>query len=219
MYLKKEFISQATKEQYITLVQLMRMSNQLEFWMGLYKAAPKEKGPVFEHKHEIEIDFMIICCYKEATKVFCKEMCGALLQMNLSDQLKHELSEYKTWLDNYKNDRFLKVVEKIRNDLRFHLKKDIYKGYVKDGEHHADSHIGYTIGDTYEDSFYVEPYKIELEYLVDSVPNEACSDRDKRFTWISNTAREKSTEFLRLIRKILREILKGNVHLEKMPVS
>jgi hypothetical protein len=150
----------------------------------------------------------MIGSYKESTKEFSNNLANGLLNMNLSETVKQKISQYKAWLENWKQDEYLQVVDRIRNDLRFHVKSSIYDKYIKDGDKSEDLLIGVAIGEQYKDFIYTEPYTFEFLHIAEIVPDNA----GDKINWIQKKAGEETKKFIVLLREIIREILKGNAY-------
>ena len=208
IYLKGESLSLMSKKETIILFQILRIINSLEFWIRLHLIIKKEQNPVFEQRNRIELYFAMISSYKESTKEFCNHLADGLLNMKLSEAVRQKVSEYKVWLDNWKQDEYLQVVDRIRNDLRFHMKSCIYDKYIKDGHQSKDILVGYAIGERIMDFLYTEPYTSELSHIAEIVPDVA----GDKINWIQKKAAEETNKFIILLREIIREILKGNVY-------
>ncbi len=138
VYIKGESLSRMSRKETVVLFQILRITNSLEFWMRMLVLMPKEENKIFEYRNRMELYFILVSIYKESTKEFSIHLAPALLEMNLSEGLKHHISEYRGWLSNWKLDEYLQVVDRIRNSLRFHMKPCIYDKYIKDGSQSTD---------------------------------------------------------------------------------
>ena len=121
LYIKGDLLSRMSKKETILLFQIFRIINSLEFWLRLHRVIKKEQNEVFEERNRIELYFAMISIYKESTKEFCNNLADDLLNMSISEAVSQKVLEYKAWLENWKQDEYLKVVDRIRNCLRFHL--------------------------------------------------------------------------------------------------
>jgi hypothetical protein len=211
LYVKAEFLSRLSREELILLYQAFRIINSLEIWQRFHHVVSKEANGLFEFRNRIELHFMLISLYKEATKEFCNSLADGLLSMNLSVALGQRISEYKAWLDNWRQDAYLQVVDRIRNCVRFHMRSSIYDTSVTDGNASDDLLIGYAVGERYIDFLYTEPYTHELSYIAEIVPESIAPGQDK-ILWILNRSLKEVNTFLALLRDSVREILKGNTY-------
>lgn len=209
LYIKGDFLSRMPKKETIILFQILRITNTLEFWIRLHLIIKEEQNKVFEFRNKIELYFTMISFYKESTKEFCNNLSDDLLKMNLSKGLTLKISEYKAWLINWKQDEYLQVVDRIRNDLRFHVKSSIYDKYIKDGDKSEDLLIGISVGKQYKDFLYTEPYTFEFSHIAEIVP---VSSGEDKIGWIQKKAAEETSKFIRLLREIICEVLKGNIY-------
>jgi len=218
LYVKSEFISRLSRERYILLLQVCRIINSLETWLRFHHVVAKESNEVFAFRNRIELHFVLISLYKEAVKEFCHgRLADGLLSMGLSATVTRRISEYKVWLDNWKQDEYLRVVDRVRNDLRFHMRSSIYDKSVRDGEASEDLLIGYAIGERYMDFLYMEPYPHEFSHVAEIVPDSVAVGRDK-IAWILNRSTEETDRFLGVLRDALREILKGNTYKKRVDI-
>ena len=165
IYLKKEFLSQLSEEETVVLFQIFRITNALDYWLRLHLLIPKEQNTMFELRNRIELYFALISIYKESIKEFDNNLAKKLMNMNLTDDLKHRISEYTDWLSNWKTDEYLQVVDRIRNHLRYHLKSNIYDNFVKKGYESNDLLFGIADGGSYMDFLLTEPYSFEFSYV------------------------------------------------------
>jgi hypothetical protein len=159
----------------------------------------------------------LISLYKEAVKEFCHGLADGLLSMGLSATVTRRISEYKAWLDNWKQDEYLRVVDRVRNDLRFHMRSSIYDRSIRDGEASEDLLIGYAIGERYMDFLYMEPYPHEFSHIAEVVPDSIATGQDK-IIWVLNRSTEETAKFLGVLRDALREMLKGNAYKKRIDV-
>jgi len=218
LYVKAEFLSQLPRKELILLYQLFRAINSLEIWLRFHHVINKEPNELFEFRNRIELHFILISLYKEATKEFCHSLADGLLNMNLSAAVSQRVLEYKAWLDNWKKDEYLRVVDRIRNCLSFHMSSSIYDKSVRDGDASEDLLIGYAIGGRYMDFLYMEPYTHELSYIAEIVPGSVAPGQD-RIAWILNRSLEEVNRFLELLRDSVREILKGNTYTKHIDIG
>ena len=123
------------------------------------------------------------------------------------DSLK--ISKYKAWLENWEQDEYLQVVHRIRNELRFHLESSIYNKYIKEGKSSKDLLFGIAIGEQCKDFLYTEPYTFEFSHIAEIVPDSAGEDK---ISWVQKKAAKETSKFIRLLREIIREIIKGNAY-------
>jgi hypothetical protein len=217
LYVKVEFLSQLSREELILLYQLFRIINSLEVWLRFHHIINKEDNAVFEFRNRIELHFILISLYKEAIKEFCHSLAGGLLSMNVSAAVSQRISEFKARLENWKQDEYLRVVDRIRNCLRFHLRSSIYDKSVRDGNASEDLLIGYAIGGRYTDFLYMEPYTHELSYIAETVPERIPTGQD-RIQWTIDRSEKEIVAFLQLLRDSVREILKGNTYMKRVDV-
>ena len=212
LYIKGDFLSQMSKKDTIILFQIMRILNSLEFWMRLHLVIPKEQNKVFEERNRMELYFAMISFYKESTKEFGRNLAEGLLNMNLSKSLSLKVSEYNAWLKNWKQDEYLQVVHRIRNDLRFHVGSSIYDKYIKDGNRSEDLLVGVVDGERYMDFIFTEPYTFEFAHISEIVPDSAGKDKIDKINWIQERSVEETSKFVKLLMEIIREIFKGNTY-------
>ena len=154
----------------------------------------------------------MISLYKESVKEFCHDLADGLLGMNLPAEIGQRISEYKAWLEDWKHDDYLLVVDRIRNCVRFHFRPSIYDKSVRDGKS-EDLLIGYAIGERYMDFLYTEPYTHELSYVAEIVPDGVAAGQDK-IMWVIERSVTETERFLQLLRDAVREILRGNTYKE-----
>ncbi|MFC1677635.1 hypothetical protein ACFL3G_11320 [Planctomycetota bacterium] len=167
---------------------------------------------MFEERNQMELYFAMISFYKESTKEFGRNLVKGLLKMNLSKPLSMKVSKYNAWLENWKQDEYLQVVHRIRNDLRFHVGSSIYDKYIKEGNESEDLLVGVAIGEQYKDFLYTEPYTFEFEHIFEIVPASAGSAGEDKMNWIQKRTAEETSKFVRLLREIIREIFKDNAY-------
>ena len=201
-----------SKEETIIFFQILRITNSLEFWTRLFLVMPKEQNKIFEERNQMELYFAIISFYKETTKEFSRNLVKGLLKMNLSEPLSLKITEYNTWLKNWKQDEYLQVVNRIRNDLRFHVGSSIYEKYIKEGNESEDLLVDVVIGEQHKDFLYTEPYTFEFEHIFEIVPVSAGSTGEDKMDWIQKRTSEETSKFVRLLREIIREMFKGNAY-------
>ena len=187
-YIKGDFLSQLSKKETIIFFQVLRITNSLEFWARMHLMIKGEQNKVFEERNQMELCFAMISFYKESTKEFDRNLAEGLLNMNLSKTLSLKISEYKAWLENWKQDEYLQVVHRIRNKLRFHLESSIYDKYIKEGNKSKDLMIGISIGEQFKDFLYKEPYSFEFQYIAESVP---ATVRKDKINWIQKKRQKK----------------------------
>ena len=106
-------------------------------------------------------------------------------------------------------DEYLQVVDRIRNCLRFHIDRSIYEEYIKEGNESKDILVGVADGDRFMDFLYIEPYTFEFQYIAEIIPDIAGQDK---IGWIRERAGAETSRFVKLLRDIIREILKGNAY-------
>jgi hypothetical protein len=215
LYAKREFLSRLSRKEYVLFLQMCRIINSLEVWLRLYHLAGEESNDVFAFRNRIELHFVLISLCKEATKEFCHGLADGLLSMGLSTMVTQRISEYKEWLNKWKGDEYLRVVDRVRNDLRFHMRSSIYDRSIRDGEASEDLLIGYAIGEHYMDFLYTEPYPHEFSHIAEIVPDSVAAGKDK-IAWILNRSTEETDRFLGMLRDALREILKGNTYKKRI---
>ncbi len=210
LYIKSDFFSRTPKKEIVAFFQILRIINSLEFWPRLGLAIEKDTNNLLQFRNTIELYFAMIAIYKESIKEFCNNLANGLLSMGLSEAVSQEISELKRWLDNWKQDEYLQVVDRIRNCLRFHLDPCIYDNYIKDGgDESKDLLVGVAVGERAEDFFFTEPYTFEFSYIAEIVP--AASDEEK-IDWILDRSRKETRRFIKLLKKVVKEILKGNAY-------
>lgn len=210
LYIKGELLSRMSRKETVIFFQLLRIINSLEFWMRLFCTIEnKEQDKLFAYRNHIELYFSLISSYKESTKEFCNNLVDGLLKMSLSEAVKQNISEYKAWLENWKQDDYLQVVDRIRNRLRFHLDPCIYDECIKEGNQSEDLLVGYAVGERVMDFFFIEPYTPELAYIAEFVPSNIDGDK---IEWIQKRSVEETNRFVKLLKEILKEILKDNAY-------
>ena len=209
LYIKGDLLSRMSKKETIIFFQILRIINSLEFWMRLHLIIEKEQNPVFEHRNRIELYFAMISSYKESTKEFCNHLADGLLNMNLSEAVRQKVSEYKEWLENWKQDEYLQVVDRIRNCLRFHMESCIYDKYIKDGNQSEDLLVGIAVGERVMDFLFTEPYTSELSYIAEIVPDNVGGDK---IDWVLERSKQETNKFVKLLKETIREIFKGNAY-------
>ena len=209
LYIKSDLLSQMSKKETIIFFQILRIINSLEYWMRLHLIIKEEQNRVFEYRNRTELYFALISSYKEATKEFCNNLANGLLNMNLSDVVKRKISEYKKWLENWKQDEYLQVVDRIRNCLRFHLDSCIYDKTIKEGNQREDILIGVAIGDRVKDFIFIEPYTSEISYIAEIVPDNV---KEEKLDWIQQRTVKETDKFVKLLKESIREIFKGNAY-------
>jgi hypothetical protein len=203
LFIKKDFLSRMSKKETIIFFQILRIFNSLEFWMRLPLIIKKEQNKVFEERTRIELCFALISFYKESAKEFCINLADGLLNMKLSEAVRQKVSEYKAWLENWRQDEYLQVVDRVRNCLRFHMKSCIYDECINDGNQSKDLLVGIYDGKL----VFTEPYTSELSYIAEIVPNSVGKDK---IDWIIERSIEETDKFAKLLMEIIREIFKGN---------
>jgi hypothetical protein len=209
LYIKGDLLTRMSKKETIILFQILRIINSLEFWIRLHLVIKKEQNAVFECRNRIELYFAMISIYKESIKEFCNNLSDGLLNMNLSKDLSRKVSKYKVWLENWKQDEYLKVVDRIRNDLRFHIKSCIYDKCIKDGNQSKDVLVGIAVGERVMDFIFTEPYTPEFSYITEIVPDSVGGDK---IDWILERSKQETNKFVKLLKETVREILEGNAY-------
>jgi hypothetical protein len=129
--------------------------------------------------------------------------------MNLSEAVRQKVSEYKEWLENWKQDEYLQVVDRIRNCLRFHMESCIYDKYIKDGNQSEDLLVGIAVGERVMDFLFTEPYTSELSYIAEIVPDNVGGDK---IDWVLERSKQETNKFVKLLKETIREIFKGNAY-------
>ena len=198
-----------SKKETVVLLQVLRITNSLEYWMRVLVSIQEEKNKLFEFRNRMETYFVLISIYKESTKEFSNHLAPCLLEMNLSEDVKNNISEYTAWLSNWKEDEYLQVVDRIRNCLRFHMDRNIYKKYLNEGNESKDLLVGVADGDRYMDFLYTEPYTFEFQYIAEIVPDIAGQNK---IDWIHKRTGAETSRFVKLLRKIIYEMLKDNAY-------
>ena len=206
-YIKHDFISHMSKEETIIFFQILRIINYLQFWMRLLCVIKKEENKVFEQRSRIELHFVMISFYKESTKEFCNNLADGLSNMASSKAVRQKILEYKDWLQNWTDDEYLKIVDRIRNSLRFHMKPCIYDKYIKDGNQSEDLLVGISVGERVMDFLFTEPYTSELSYIAEIVPDSVAMDK---IDWIQQRSLKETNKFVELLWESVGKILKGN---------
>ncbi|NIA07231.1 MAG: hypothetical protein GWP14_06285 [Actinobacteria bacterium] len=210
LYIKADFFSRIPKEEIVIFFQILRIINSLEFWLRLHLVIEKEQNNLFEFRNRIELYFAMIGAYKESSKEFCNNLATGLLDMKLSEPVSQKITEYKAWLDNWKQDEYLQVVDRIRNCLRFHMDSRIYDKYITDGKNETkDRLIAVAFGDRAGDLLFTEPYTFEFSYIAEIVP--VAADEDK-IDWILKRSVEEADRFVKLLKEVVQEVLKGNAY-------
>lgn len=209
LYIKGDLLSSMSKKETIIFFQILRIINSLKFWLRLHHVIKKEQNKVFEERNRIELHFAMISTYKESIKEFCINLADGLLNMNLSEDVRRKVSEYKLWLENWKRDEYLQVVDRIRNCLRFHMKSCIYDKSIKEGNQSKDLLIGIAVGLRVMDRLFTEPYTSELSYIAEIVPDNVGEDK---INWVIKRSVEETDKFVKLLMEIIREMLKGNAY-------
>lgn len=211
LFVKAEYLTKLSKKQVITLYQVFRIINNLEFQIRSYQAMANEQDELFRLRNQIELHFGIMSSYKEAIKEFDNKLAKELLGMDLSEELSSEISEYCEWLSTRETDPYLQAVDRARNCLRYHFKSKIYDECIKEGSQSEDLMIGYAIGDTYRDFMYTEPYSMELQYICGTVPSTV-EKGQASIDWIRDRSETETKKFLGILRKVAYGLLKENVY-------
>jgi len=209
LYLNSEFLSQQSKKETILFLQMLRIARSLRFWIRLQTTLPKEENSVFHIHKRLELLFVLISIYKESIKEFSNYLVSNLLAMDLSKDLKCRISDYNRWLSTWVEDKFLVVVDKIRNCLCFHLDRKIYEKYINEGITSNDLLIGIADRDPYTEFLFIEPSTIELNFIADIVPDTVNQDK---IDWIWDRTVEEISRFMNFIDDIIKEIFKGNAY-------
>jgi len=198
-----------SKKETVVLLQVLRITNSLEFWMRVLVSIQEEQNKLFEFRNRMELYFVLISIYKESTKEFSNHLASCLLEMNLSEDVKNHISEYAAWPSNWKEDKYLQVVDRIRNCLRFHMDRSIYERYINEGNESKDLLVGVADGDRFMDFLYTEPYTFEFQYIAEIFPDIAGQDK---IDWIRERAGAETSRFVKLLREIIRELFKDNAY-------
>ncbi len=207
LYLKKEYLTSLSKKQLKLLMQEIRILNSLEFWLRLRIMLKDEKSNIFSTRNTIELVFTTISVFNEAIKEYTNKMVPDLLKENLSQELKEKIVETKNRFDNYKNDDFLKVVHMIRNSIVFHMSSSVYDEFIGEGVAKEDMLLGIGLSEKIIDFCYVEQYTFIFNKIVKEIPKNI--DPIDFLDWINDNSISEINIFLKHIRFILKEQIKG----------
>lgn len=210
LYLEKEYLSSLNAAETKLLFQELRIVNSLEFWLRLQLKIKKEESKIFDLRNRIEIYFVAISTYNEAVKEFTHNMADELLKQNISKDLKNKISTSKNRYSNWKEDDFLKVTNSVRNEISFHLRGSVYKEFLKDGQAETDLLIGIATSNKIIDFCFTEPYTFIFSKIASLCPKNV--KKEDSIDWIHNEIISEISLFVKLLRDIIKEQIKGNCY-------
>jgi hypothetical protein len=206
LFLTKQGQNNLKKHEMIAFVQLLRIINSLRFQMGLLLHTKDEKDKLFQLRAQVEIYAVMASLFKEATKVFFNKLFKVLDPLSDKKQLKKTLNEYDVRTRDYKNDEVLQIIDYIRNNFSFHMKSELFEGFIVEGNAKKDMLIGIAKSEKIIDSCFVTAY----DALIFQAGRMAKSleDKSKILDWLFDNILREADYFCGLLEKLGGSIIK-----------
>ena len=219
VFLTKQGQNSLQKVEMIALMQLLRIINALRFQMSLLLHIKDEKDRLFYLRSQLEIISLLAGSYKEATKEFYNHLFQVLRSLSDEEDLKLSIDKHDNRTKNYKNDEVLSIIDYIRNNFSFHLKSELFKNYIIDGDAEDDMLLGVAKSERITDWCFLKTY----EALLFQIGNMATSLSDKQEVpdWLFKKIFQEVDYFCHLLENFAGSIVNkyGEKRLTKMPTS
>lgn len=209
IYIKKEKLKEFSDDELIAFIQLTRIIASLRFWMSTPLKIEKNDEKMFHLRDNIELFNVLISMFKEAKKTYFNEIENIIKDKYITNDIEKELKIFRDefYKGKDKQEGFNLLVQKIRDNISFHYKKDIYKDIVTGGQPSEDLRIAFTKSDKIIDCIYEVPYTVILTYIGSLVPEENKGDP---IVWLFDETIRNTNNFVSTLEKIAGKIIKAN---------
>jgi hypothetical protein len=177
--------------------------------MSTHIKIAKDEEKIFQLRDQIELYLVLISMLKEAKKTYFNEIEQIIANKYITDEIEQELKIFRDEFNKGKDkqDGFNLLVQKVRDNISFHYKKDIYKDIVTGGQPSEDLRVAFAKSDKIIDFIFELPYTIILTYIGSLVPEE---NRENPIDWIFNETVRNTNNFVSTLEKIAGQIIKAN---------
>lgn len=211
IYIKKEKLKEFSTDELIAFIQITRIIASLRFWMSTLIKIPKDDEKIFQLRDQIELYHVLISMLKEAKKTYFNEIENIIRDKYITDDIEKELQIFRDEFNkgNDKQEGFNLLVQKIRDNISFHYKKDIYKDIVTGGQPSENLRVAFAKSDKIIDSLFELPYTAILAYMGSLVPEE---NKENPIKWIFDETIKNADNFVSTLEKIVGKIIKANCY-------
>ncbi|MGE5894797.1 MAG: hypothetical protein ACM34I_12130 [bacterium] len=209
IYIKKEKLKELSTNEFIACIQITRLIASLRFWMSTRIRIMKDEEKIFWLRDQIELCLISISMLKEAIKTYFKEIENVIKDKYITDDIENELKIFRDDFNKGKNmqEGFNLLVQKVRDNISFHYKKDVYRDIVTDGQPSEDLRIAFAKSEKIIDFIFELPYTAILTYLRSLVPEE---NKETPLDWIFDETVRNTDKFVSILEKIVGKIIKAN---------
>lgn len=209
IYIKKEKLKELSTNEFIAYIQITRLIASLRFWMSTRIRIMKDEEKIFWLRDQIELCLISISMLKEAIKTYFKEIENVIKDKYITDDIENELKIFRDDFNKGKNmqEGFNLLVQKVRDNISFHYKKDVYRDIVTDGQPSEDLRIAFAKSEKIIDFIFELPYTAILTYLRSLVPEE---NKETPLDWIFDETVRNTDKFVSILEKIVGKIIKAN---------
>ena len=213
IYIKKEKLKELSIKEFIAFIQLTRIIASLRFWMSTHIKIAKDDEKIFQMRDLIELYSVLISMLKEAKKTYFNEIENIIRDKYITNDIEKELKIFRDEFNKGKDKQegFNLLVQKIRDNISFHYKKDIYKDIVTGGQPSEDLRVAFARSDKIIDFIFELPYTVILSYIRSLVPEE---NKEKPLDWLFDETRRNTDNFVSTLEKIAGKIIKANRYKE-----
>lgn len=196
IYIKEEKLKEFSINELIAFIQITRIIASLRFWMSTHIKIAKDEEKIFQLRDQIELYFVLISMLKEAKKTYFNE---------IEQELKIFRDEFKKGKDKQKG--FDLLVQKVRDNISFHYKQDIYKDIVSDGQPSEDLRVAFARSEKIIDFIFELPYTAILSYIGSLVPEE---NKGNPLDWLFDETIRNTNNFVSILEEIVGKIIQVN---------
>lgn len=208
VYIKKDKLKEISRNEFIAFIQITRVIASLRFWMSAHMKIEKDKEKIFWLRDSIELYFVLISMLKEAKKTYFNEIENIIRDKYITNEIEKELKIFREELKKGKDKQegFNLLVQKVRDNISFHYRKDIYKDIVTDGQPTEDLRVAFAKSNKIIDCLYEIPYTVMLTYIRNLVPEE---NKGNPIDWIFDETIKNTNNFVSILEKITGNILEN----------
>lgn len=209
IYIKKEKLKEFSVNELIAFIQITRIIASLRFWMSTHIKIAKDEEKIFQMRDLIELYHVLISMLKEAKKTYFNEIENIIRDKYITDDIEKELKVFRDEFNKGKDKQegFNLLVQKVRDNISFHYKKDIYKNIVTGGQPSEDLRVAFAKGDKIIDFIFELPYTAILTYIRSLVPEE---NKANPIDWMFDETIRNTNNFVSILEKIVGKIIKAN---------
>lgn len=209
IYIKRDKLKNLSNNELIAFIQITRLIASLKFWMSTHIKIEKDEEKIFWLRDQIELCLVLISMLKEAKKTYFHEIENIIKDKYVTNDIEKKLKilrdEFNKGKD--KQEGFNLLVQKVRDNISFHYKKDIYKDIVIDGQPHEDLRVAFAKSDKMIGCIFELPYTVILTYLRSLVPEK---NKGNPFKWIFDETIKDTESFILILDKIAGKFIKAN---------